>query len=393
MESVVAGKAPELADVFSLYGAAYRKAHKLPLQHRKVMLAIEACRTAVLGGHVSKCDRCGHTHNFYNSCRNRHCPKCQTLATEKWIEQLSSRLLPVKHFHVVFTIPSELNRLCLINQKSMYDILFHAASQTILSLGRDKRHLGGEMGLIAVLHTWGQSLTDHPHLHTLVPSGGWSNWNGFWKYCKKGFFVDRRVISRLFRGKFLAELKDVWRTGNLKFEGELAPLSEWRNFKTLLDNLYKKDWVVFTQPAFKDAITIVRYLGRYTHRVAISNKRIKGISDGKVTFSWKDYSDKNRQKLMKLDAAEFIRRMLLHVLPAGFRKIRYFGIMSSRARPVLEKCRLALGRKGLQSKLHAKVKWNQALVLLGYKDLLLCPVCQKGNMQVLALLPGMQRAP
>lgn len=389
MNIIAAPVKPELADIFSLFGEEYRKNHKLPLQHRKVMFAIESCRTAVLGGHMDSCDTCGHKRISYNSCRNRHCPKCQNLNTEKWVEKLSSRLLPVKYFHIVFTIPSELNRLCLVNQKNMYDILFHAASETILTLAKDKKHLGALTGLVAVLHTWGQNLMDHPHLHTLVPAGGWSEWNarlagavgqGYWKNSKKNFFVHVRALSELFRGKFLSALRKAYLKKELKFEGEIKPLAQPGNFKLFLDALYKKEWVVYAKKPFKNAANIIQYLGRYSHKIAIANERIESIQNNFVSFRWKDYKNGHSRKTMTLPAEEFIRRFLLHVLPPGFCKIRYYGIFASRNRnSVLKKCKSAMALKEGRSKFEG-LAWHEVLKIVTGLDIFSCPHCKKGKM-------------
>jgi len=393
MKNKTVPKKPELGDVFSLFGEEYRKKYKLPLQQRKVMFAVEACRTSILGGHVDSCDQCNHKRISYNSCRNRHCPKCQKLNKEKWVEKLSCNLLPVKYFHIVFTIPSELNRLCLVNQKVMYDILFQAASQTILTLAKDKKHLGALSGLVAVLHTWGQNLIEHPHLHTLVPAGGWSEWNGYWKKTKKNFFVHVKVLSKMFRGKFLSALKIAYDNQELKFEGEIKPLAQMGNFKSLLNLLYKKDWVVYAKEPFKNASGIIKYLGNYTHRIAISNERIKKIEGGKISFGWKDYKDAGKRKTMTLTSDEFIRRFLLHVLPPGFCKIRYYGILSSRNRKtVLKKCKTAMAIKEHQSKFEGLV-WHEVLKIVTGIDILLCPCCKKGKMVAAGIFLGKRAAP
>lgn len=385
-------KKTELADIFSLFGGEYRKKHKLPLQQRKVMFAVESCRTSVLGGHVDSCDSCNYKRISYNSCRNRHCPKCQNLNKEKWVEKLSCNLLPVKYFHVVFTIPSELNRLCLVNQKTMYDILFHSASETILTLAKDKKHLGALTGLVAILHTWGQNLMEHPHLHTLVPAGGWSEWNGYWKNSKKNFFIHVKVLSQIFRGKFMAALKQAYTNGTLKFEGEIKPLAQPGNFKTLLDVLYKKDWVVYAKKPFKNVLHIINYLGRYTHKIAIANERIESVEGNLVSFKWKDYKDASKRKTMSLPAEEFIRRFLLHVLPHGFCKIRYYGILSSRNRnTILKKCKNAMAIKEGKSKFEGLV-WHEVLKMVTGFDLLLCPHCKKGKMIQEGIFLG-RRAP
>lgn len=393
MKNIAVPKKPELGDIFSFFGEEYRKNHKLPLQQRKVMFAVEACRTSILGGHVDSCDNCHHKRISYNSCRNRHCPKCQNLNKEKWIEKLSCNLLPVKYFHIVFTIPSELNRLCLVNQKVMYDILFHAASQTILTLAKDKNHLGVLSGLVAVLHTWGQNLMDHPHLHTLVPAGGWSDWNGYWKNSKKNFFIHVKVLSKVFRGKFLAALRSAYKNEELKFEGEIKPLAQIGNFKTLLDLLYKKDWVVYAKEPFKNASGIIKYLGNYTHRIAISNERIQKIEGDKILFGWKDYKDGSKRKTMTLHAQEFIRRFLLHVLPPAFCKIRYYGILSSRNRKtVLQNCKKAMAIKEAKSKFEGLI-WHEVLKIVTGADILLCPNCKKGKMIAVGTFSGRRPPP
>lgn len=392
MKNIAVPGKPELGDIFSFFGEEYRRNHKLPLQQRKVMFAVETCRTAVLGGHVDSCDSCNHKRISYNSCRNRHCPKCQNLNKEKWIEKLSCNLLPVKYFHIVFTIPSELNRLCLVNQKVMYDILFHSASQTILTLAKDKKHLGVLSGLVAVLHTWGQNLMDHPHLHTMVPAGGWSEWNGYWKNSKKNFFIHVKVLSKMFRGKFLAALKQAYLNGELKFEGEIKPLSQKGNFKSLLDLLYNKDWVVYAKEAFKNASGIIKYLGNYTHRIAISNDRIQGIDGHQILFGWKDYKDGSKRKTMPLPAEEFIRRFLLHTLPPGFCKIRYYGILSSRNRKsILKNCKNAMAIKESKSKFEG-LNWHEVMKIVTGFDILLCPHCKKGKMIPAGIFSG-RRAP
>lgn len=378
----------ELSDIFSLFGAAYRKQYKLPLQHRKVMFAIEHCRSAALGGHVDICDKCDHKRISYNSCRNRHCPKCQNLNKEKWVEKLSCTLLPVKYFHVVFTIPSELNRLCLVNQKCLYDILFKSASETILMLARDKKHLGALSGLVAVLHTWGQNMVEHPHLHTMVPAGGWSELNGYWKVSKRKYLIPVKVLSKVFRGKFLAMLKQIYENNVLKFEGEIKPLTKQENFKQLLDSLYKKEWVVFAKAPFKNASGIIKYLGNYSHRIAISNKRIQGIEGDNILFSWKDYKDGNKRKSMSLKVNEFIRRFLLHVLPPGFCKIRYYGLLASRNRKTgLLKCKKAMAIKEHRSKFEG-LEWQEVLKIITGFDVQVCPCCKKGKMIAAGLFSG-----
>lgn len=313
---------PEVQDIFRLYGEAYRETHKLPLPVLKATSAIECCRTAQLGGHTDICDECGYTKISYNSCRNRHCPKCQNLAKERWIDNQKSDLLDVGYFHVVFTIPDALNTLVFQNQKELYSLLFRAVAETLQELSADKKYLGATVGFTSILHTWGQNLMYHPHLHCIVPGGG-LNSIGKWVSSPKKFFLPVKALSRKFRGKFLFYLKQA----KLDFFGEQSYLSTPDNFNAFLSLLYKKEWYVYCKPPFKDAACVVEYLGRYTHRVAISNSRILNIENGNVCFKWRDYKDNNKWKVMTVSAAEFIRRFLIHILPARFMKIRHYGLL------------------------------------------------------------------
>lgn len=313
----------EIQDVFNTHIDDYYEIHKLSIVQHKAVNAIINCRTAKLGGHIDTCPNCGDTRPSYNSCRNRHCPKCQTLSKEKWIDARKSDLLNVGYFHVVFTVPCELNSVIYSKQKDCYNLLFHCVSETLKELASDSKYLGADVGLTAVLHTWGQNLSFHPHIHCIVPAGGLSK-NGFWINSKTKFFLPVKVISRKFRGKFLALLQEL----NI----DIA--------KDILDDCYSKEWVVYSKPPFKTASCVVEYLGRYTHRIAISNNRILKLEDGNVTFKWRDYKDCNRWKEMTLSATEFIRRFLMHVLPQRFMKIRHFGFLSSRGKQLnLTKCK------------------------------------------------------
>lgn len=385
METLIS-PAPGLREVFALFGGQYRREHKLPAQQLKTMYAIQHCRTAVLGGHIDSCGHCGHKRIVYNSCRNRHCPQCQGMKQAKWVDKLASTLLPVSYFHIVFTIPSELNRLVLVNQKCMYDILFKSASESVLLLSKDKKYLNAQSGLVAVLHTWGQNLMEHPHLHTLVPAGGWRKTAQCWKSSSKKFLIPVKVISAVFKGKFLSLLKQAYQQNRLKFEGEIKSLQLKSNFKKLLDILYSKAWVIFAKKPFKNANHVIKYLGRYTHRVALSNSRITAIEGDNVIFKWKDYKNKGQQKTMKLTAPEFIRRFLLHVLPKGFCKIRYYGIFALRNRKeVLLKCKKTLAYTTQKSKLTG-LSWQDALKITTGINVHKCPVCKTGNMITTALL-------
>jgi len=376
---------PEVADIFRQHGPAYRESHGLPVNHLRVMRAIEACRTAVLGGHKDKCDHCGHLEISYNSCRNRHCPKCQTLAKEKWIEARGKDLLPVEYFHVVFTIPSELNALVLLNRKVMYDLLFCSVSETLMELANDRKHLGAKPGIICILHTWGQNLMEHPHVHCIVTGGGLDG--GSWVSCRKGFLIPVRVMSALFRGKFLDLLQKSFKADNIVFSGSISQLKEPETFEFFRRHLYNKKWVVYCKPPFDGAKGVLQYLGRYTHRIAISNNRILANQNGKVSFLWRDYADDNRQKTMTLKADEFIRRFLLHVLPHRFVRIRHFGLLANRNRKDnIALCRKILADKSSPKENLKKETWQEQLLRITGIDVTICPVCQKGKMQRIEIL-------
>jgi len=352
------------------------------------MRAIEVCRTATLGGHKDQCDHCGHLQISYNSCRNRHCPKCQTLRKEKWIEARREDLLPIEYFHVVFTLPSELNPLVSMNPQLLYDLLFHSASETLSELAQDPKHLGAKVGMIGILHTWGQNLLDHPHLHWIVTGGGLSPDGHRWISCRKGFFLPVRVLSALFRGKFLGLLKGCFQRGDLVFPAPLRHLQDPGNFETFLRNLYHKKWAVYSKPPFNGPQGVLQYLGRYTHRIAISNNRILTLQDGKVSFLWRDYADQNRQKTMTLQADEFIRRFLLHVLPERYVRIRHFGLLANRNRKdSIPLCRKILGdvQTGTEEK-DREETWQEQLLRICGIDVITCPVCQKGRMLRIELL-------
>ena len=379
----------EVADNFRQHGPAYRESHRLPRNHLRVIRAIEVCRTAALGGHRDQCDHCGHVEISYNSCRNRHCPKCQTLRKEKWIEARREDLLPIEYFHVVFSIPSELNHLALLNQRVLYDLLFRSASETLTQLAQDQKHLGATVGVIGILHTWGQNLMDHPHLHCIVTGGGLSS-DGTWIPCRRGFFLPVRVMSALFRGKFLDLLKDYFKKDDLVFPDSLSHLKDPGDFETFRKNLYHKNWVVYCKPPFDGPKGVLQYLGRYTHRIAISNNRILSVRDGNVSFLWRDYADHNRPKTMTLKAGEFIRRFLLHVLPARYVRIRHFGLLANRKRKDnIAACRKMLDSGKPVTKENARIEtWQEQLLRICGIDVTTCPVCQKGRMcRVELLLP------
>ncbi|MGZ6276486.1 MAG: IS91 family transposase [Syntrophales bacterium] len=378
----------EVADIFRQHGPAYREAHRLGRNDWRVMHAIEACRTSVLGGHKDKCDNCGHLEISYNSCRNRHCPKCQTLRKERWIEARGEDLLPIQYFHVVFTIPSELNRLVSMNRKVMYDLLFQSVSETLMKLANDPKHLGARIGAIGILHTWGQNLMDHPHIHCIVTGGGLSADGGRWVPCRKGFFIPVRVMSALFRGKFLGLLKKCFLSDDLAFPGSICHLKQPGDFEIFRKQLYQKRWVVYCKPPFDGPKGVLQYLGRYTHRIAISNNRVLDTRDGNVSFLWRDYADDNRKKIMTLKTDEFIRRFLLHILPERFVRIRHFGLLANRNRKdAIAACREFLGTGQPVAKESARQEtWQEQLLRICGIDVTACPVCHKGRLFRVALL-------
>jgi Putative transposase/Transposase zinc-binding domain len=389
----------EVADVFRRYGSAYRQQHagSLSRGQRRVMSALELCRTAALGGHLEQCDSCGHQRPAYHSCRNRHCPKCQSLARAKWLQDRQAELLPVEYFHVVFTVPEEIAALAYQNKKVVYGILFRATAETLRTIAADPKHLGAEIGFLAILHSWGQNLLFHPHLHCVVPGGGISPDGQRWIACRPGFFLSVRVLSRLFRRLFLRRLQIAFDSGKLQFFSSLERLREPQAFAQYLAPLRKTEWVVYAKPPFGGPQQVLNYLGRYTHRVAISNNRLLSIHDGKVAFRWKDYRHHDQQKTMTLDAEEFIRRFLLHVLPDGFQRIRHYGFLGHRYRQAkLALCRQLLGvvltligpAQG-----QTKTDYRELYQELTGKSLRECPVCHRGQMVVIAVLPISNRAP
>jgi hypothetical protein len=324
----------EVADIFRHFGPAFRDRHGVSLSsaQRRAMTAIETCRTAALGGHVEQCSDCGHQRIAFNSCRNRNCPKCQGLARVQWLQDRQAELLDVPYFHVVFTVPAEIEVIAFQNQTVMYDILFRAASETLRTIAADPKHLGAEICFLAVLHTWGQALTHHPHLHVLVPGGGIAPDGNSWISCRPGFFLPIRVLSRLFRGLFLHYLDKAFTAGALSFFSAHRHLQEPAAFRRYLTPVHNTEWVIYAKRPFAGPAQVLEYVGRYTHRVAISNNRLVSMNDGKVCFRWKDYRDDNRQKTMLLPADEFIRRFLIHVLPGGFHRIRHYGLFANGGR-------------------------------------------------------------
>lgn len=377
----------ELADIFRLHGPAYRQAHPLPLHQLKLMQAIETCRTAALGGHVEQCGQCDFTRISYNSCRNRHCPKCQSLARAKWLEQRKAELLPVEYFHVVFTIPEQIAAIAFQNKSVVYKILFQATAETLLTIARDSKHLGAEIGFFCVLHTWGQNLHHHPHLHCVIPGGGVSSDHQRWVACRPGFFLPVRVLSRLFRRLFLEELEKAYRADKLRFYSDLKPLQDPQTFAHYLAPLRETEWVVYAKPPFGGPEQVLEYLGRYTHRVAISNQRLVAMRDGEVTFRWKDYKHEQRPKTMTVSAAEFIRRFLSHALPPGFQRIRYYGLFASvHRRAAIAFCRRLLLAPVSDLLPKPARDYRDLYQALTGKSLHRCPQCGVGEMIIIEVL-------
>jgi putative transposase/transposase-like zinc-binding protein len=344
----------EVADIFRDHGPAWRRANAghVSIGQLKVMSAIESCRTAALGGHVARCEKCAHTHIAYNSCRNRHCPKCQGAAAKEWLADREAELLPVPYYHVVFTLPAPISDIAYQNKAVIYAILFKVAAETLITIAADPKHLGARIGLTAVLHTWGSALTHHPHVHCIVPGGGLSPDGERWISCRPGFFLPVRVLSRLFRRLFLEKLTAAHDAGRLRFFGNHARLIEPSAFAAYLAPLRKVEWVVYAKRPFAGPQAVLAYLSRYTHRVAIANSRLIAFADNGVTFKWKDYRarGRDRQKVMTLASDEFIRRFLIHVLPSGFHRIRHYGIFANGGRTEnLARARQLLGVSPTQS--------------------------------------------
>lgn len=368
----------EVADIFRVAGPAWRQQQRghLSLAQLKVMSAVEQCRRAALGGHVLRCEGCGAEQIAYNSCRNRHCPKCQELARAQWLADREQDLLPVEYFHVVFTIPHQLGDIALQNKKLVYDILFRASAEALSQIAADRDHLGAEIGFLGVLHTWGQTLEHHPHVHCVVTGGGISRDGSRWVSCRPGFFLPVRVLGRLFRGKFLDHLRQAFEQGRLGLHGRLTDLRDPRVFASYLAPLHQLDWNVYAKPPFGGPAQVLRYLARYTHRVAISNHRLLAMHDDRVTFRWKDYSHGGKQRRMTLGGVEFLRRFLLHLLPAGFVRIRHFGFLANRCRrQKLARCRQLLAAEQPEP---ASTPSETAPA---------CPECRRGRMVCVLVFP------
>jgi hypothetical protein len=351
--------------------------------HLKVLNAILACRTAACGGHVDECARCGHRAISFNSCRNRHCPKCQANARDRWLAARRLDLLPTRYVHVVFTLPRPLAPLALQNKREIYGLLFRASAETLLAVGRDPRHLGAELGFFSVLHTWSQLLLHHPHVHCVVPAGGLAPDHTRWIAAPPNFFLPIKILSRVFRGKFVAGLHQLYRDGKLAFSGTLAPLGTPKAFAAFLRPLFRSDWVVYSKRPFGGAEHVLHYLGAYTHRIAISNHRLVALADGVVTFRWRDSAHKNKKRLARLPVDEFLRRFFLHVLPRGFVRIRYFGFLAHRRRaPLLPLSFRLLGAVGSAGEPEPRQSNS-----LPEDSLWKCPYCQGPMITVERLSP------
>jgi hypothetical protein len=388
----------EVAEIFRRYGAAYRAEHTGSLSNaqRRVMRAITTCRTAALGGHIEQCDHCQHQRIAYNSCRNRHCPKCQSLARAAWLQRRQAELLEVEYFHIVFTLPEAIANIAYQNKAVVYNLLFAATAETLSTIAADPKHLGAQIGFFAVLHTWGQNLMHHPHLHCVVPGGGLSLDGQRWVACRRGFFLPVRVLSRFFRTRFLQLLQQAYERGQLQFFSSLQSLSEREAFCRYLEPLQHTEWVVYAKAPLAGPQQVLDYLGRYTHRVAICNHRLLDIEHGKVTFRYKDYRNGSRQKTMTVDAGEFIRRFLLHVLPIGLQRIRYYGFLGNRARAdKLAQCRKLLQVSATTpppAPAQPCSDYRDRYAALTGVSLHQCPNCQQGRMFIVGQLiaPGTQ---
>lgn len=387
----------EVAEVFRRYQDEFLSAHSASLQQRRVIRDLIACRTAALGGHLRRCNSCGHEEIAYNSCRNRHCPKCQAQKQAEWLEAQCAHLLDVPYFHVVFTLPEDLGPLALQNKRLLYGFLFRAAAETLLTIARDPKHLGATIGFTAVLHTWGQTLLHHPHLHCLVPAGGLSPDRSRWIPAHEGFFLPVRVLSRLFRGKYLAYLRQAFEAGKLVFAGQLQELAAPGAWHTFLDRLYQIEWVVYAKPPFGSPEQVLKYLARYTHRVAISNRRIISIDGGYVAFRYKDYRRGRSDRVMRLPAAEFIRRFLLHVLPKRFVRIRHYGLLANRHRKEnLALCRRLLASPPEPDAADGVPSPNDQANEVEAPSCDLhdhCPACKKGHLIFVARVPPSRAGP
>jgi len=375
----------ELADIFREFGDSYRRTHKMPLSHIKVMNAVKVCRTSYLGGHMKVCSSCGFSHPAYNSCGNRHCPKCQSLAKLRWVKKREEELLPVDYFHNVFTLPHSLNTLARSNKKIIYDILFKSVSGTLLEFGQNE--LGGKIGFITILHTWDQKLAQHIHLHCIIPQGALSTDKRWIRSPNDDFLFSVKALSKVFRGKFIGYLKKAYKKGELTFGEKSTEYESIEGLKALIDGLYKKDWIVYSKKPFAGPAKVLDYFGRYTFRTAISSERIKGVCGDKVIFTYRDRKDGNLKKEVTLAADEFIRRFLTHVLPTSFTRIRHFGFLANRNRKINIDCLKEILGDSFDNGEKIEQSAQELMLELTGKDILKCPRCRTGDMGVRHLIP------
>jgi len=383
----------EVAQVIRQYREAFFEVHPQAAHHKRTLEALSQCRTAALGGHIDQCDQCGKQRISYNSCRNRHCPKCQGLSQQRWVEAREADLLPVPYYHLVFTLPDVLNGLCLSNPQKLYHLLFRASWETVETFAADHKYLGAQTGMVSVLHTWGQNLSLHPHVHAIVPGGGLTP-QGKWRMAKgKGkFLFPVKAMSKVFRAKFVAGLRALRAAGELVYHAQATTLIEEAAWRELCHRLYRKPWVIYAKQPFAGPQQVIRYLGRYTHRIAISNHRLRSIENGKVSFNWKDYRQGGKKGLMTLSANEFLRRFCLHILPPGFTRLRHYGILSSRNKTQS----LAQARESLGCEAPPKPQqkdWREKLQEVTELDLGQCPCCKTGRMRLLRGLAPTARSP
>ncbi len=372
----------EVADVVRVHRARFeaKRGHALASAEKRVLDDIGACRTSARGGHVQRCDACGHERIAYNSCRNRHCPKCEGLARAAWLAARESEILPVPYAHVVFTVPREIAAIAFTNRRRVYEMLFRAATETLSEIAADPDHLGASIGVLAVLHTWGQTMEYHPHVHCLVPAGGVTPNQSRWVACRPGFFLPVRVLARVFRGKFLHHLREAGDAGGLEFRGRIGDLHDPIAFRSYLAPLHRTEWVVHARPPFGTPSQVLEYLARYTHRVAIANSRLVALRGERVAFRWRDYRRGGKKKTMSLDGAEFLRRFLMHVLPKGFVRVRHYGFLANRCRRgKLDHYRQLLRAAPQESE-------PTTIAEVACRELLPCPSCRSGRMRFLLLV-------
>jgi hypothetical protein len=380
-------------EILRVYGEQYRKSHYLSVHNLKVMRAIELCRTEALGGRTEVCDKCHHIHTLYNSCRNRHCPQCQSMKKERWIEDRKNEVLPFTYFHAVFTLPDRLNPLVFRNKKVLYGLLFATVKETLLSVSTDRKYLGARTGFFCILHTWGQKLNLHPHLHCVVPGGGYSERKRKWVRCSDRYLLPVEVLRMRFRSLFLVKLKGLYRSGALCLKGTEYE-EDGTAFQDLIDDLFATEWVVYIKESFENSGSVIKYLAKYTHRIAISNHRIIKVEDGKVHFRYKDYGDGNRKKVLALPVMDFIRRFVNHTVPHRFVRIRYYGLLAHRNKK--EKRRECLEFFGIENggRDGQSADWKELFFRVTGEDIRKCPICKSGNMTLCRMInPARYRSP